>query len=142
MTAVDALQTTLAAEHAALFLYGVFGARTSQSAEPTLFSVLEDGYRVHRARRDQLRLAVSDLGGEPVAASATYAVPRGLTSTARIGREALDVERACAETYAAQVAQTVGDQRRWAATALAEAALQMSALGAAPEAFPGAPELA
>ena len=34
MTEVDALQAALAAEHAAVYVYGVLGARTSQSATP------------------------------------------------------------------------------------------------------------
>ncbi|PVG82685.1 DUF4439 domain-containing protein [Nocardioides gansuensis] len=141
MSALDALQTTLAAEHAAVFLYGLYGGRTSQSADPGLYAAVEAGYRAHRARRDQLRLAIADLGGEPVAAAATYEVPRNLVVATRIKRAALETERACQETYAAQVAQTVGGLRRWAATALAEAALQALAVGGRPEPFPGAPEL-
>ena len=38
MTPLDALQTTLAAEHAAVYVYGVLGARTSPAAEPSLFA--------------------------------------------------------------------------------------------------------
>jgi hypothetical protein len=141
MTAVDALQATLSAEHAALHLYGLYGGRTSQSADPALFEALQDGYRVHRARRDQLRLMVSDLGAEPVAAGAAYDEPAGLRGPARVAREALGTERACAETYAALVAQTAGRQRRWGATALTESALLQLRLGGRPEDFPGAPEL-
>ena len=36
-TEVDALQTTLAAEHAAVYVYGLLGSRTSQTAEPELY---------------------------------------------------------------------------------------------------------
>lgn len=141
MTALEALQATLSGEHAALHLYGLYGGRTSQSADPALFAALQDGYRVHRARRDQLRLMVADLGAEPVAAGAAYEEPAGLRGASSVARAALLTERACAETYAALVAQTVGRQRRWGATALTEAALQQLRLGGVPEAFPGAPEL-
>lgn len=141
MTALDALQTALAAEHAALHLYGVYGARTSRSAEPALYDAVSSGYREHRARRDQLRLRIADEGADPVAAAATYDVPPGLTGARRISRAALATERACAETYAALVARTVGSQRRWAAGALIAVATQELRVGGEPEAFPGAPEL-
>ncbi len=38
MSPVEALQTALAAEHAALYVYGSLGARTSQSRTPVLFA--------------------------------------------------------------------------------------------------------
>ena len=72
VTVLDALQATLADEHAALYTYGVLGARTSQATSPALFETLTSGYRRHRARRDQLQLMVRDAGGEPVAAEAAY----------------------------------------------------------------------
>ena len=33
MTELEALQTTLAAEHAAVYVYGLLGSRTSQAGE-------------------------------------------------------------------------------------------------------------
>ena len=50
MTVLDALQATLGDEHAALYTYGVLGARTSQSASPALYDALTSGHRRHRAR--------------------------------------------------------------------------------------------
>jgi hypothetical protein len=141
MTTLDSLQDTLAAEHAALHLYGVFGGRTSQSAEPSLFEAVTTGFTTHRTRRDELELAVRDLGAEPVAAAATYALPGPLTAPRQVAGAALQVERACAESYAALVANTVDDQRRWAVDALTACALLQLRLGGRPEAFPGAPEL-
>lgn len=141
MSTLEALQSTLSTEHAALHLYGLYGGRTSQSADPGLFEALQDGYRAHRARRDQLRLLVADLGAEPVAAAAAYDVPPGLRTAAAVSRAALETERACTEAYAALVAQVAGARRRWATTALIEASVQQLALGGRPEDFPGAPEL-
>jgi Domain of unknown function (DUF4439) len=141
MSALEALQDTLSAEHAALHLYGLYGGRTSQSAAPALFETLQDGHGVHRARRDQLRLMIADLGADPVAAGAAYDEPAGLRSAPQVARAARATEQACAETYAAMVARTSGRHRRWAATALTEAAVQQLRLGGRPEAFPGAPEL-
>ncbi|WP_162260778.1 ferritin-like domain-containing protein [Nocardioides sp. Soil805] len=141
MSTLEALQATLSAEHAALHLYGLYGGRTSQTADPSLFATLQDGYRAHRARRDQLRLAVADLGADPVAAGAAYDEPEGLRSARSVSRAALLTEQACAETYAALVAESAGPRRRWAATALTESALLQLRLGGRPAAFPGAPEL-
>ena len=59
----------------------------------------------------------------------------------RTGLRRLSTEQACAETYAALVAQTSGRQRRWGATALTETAVLQLRLGGRPEDFPGAPEL-
>ena len=75
MTPLDALQTTLAGEHAAVYVYGVLGARTSRSAEPQLFADVADAYATHRARRDQLMTMVRDAGGTPVAAEPAYELP-------------------------------------------------------------------
>ncbi len=46
--ATDALQTALAAEHAAVFVFGALGGQTSQSADPTLYAAVTDGYVTHR----------------------------------------------------------------------------------------------
>ena len=72
MTYLDALQDTLAAEQAAVFVIGYLGAQTSQSAEPELAALLRDAYGAHRARRDDLVARVRDVDGEPVAAAASY----------------------------------------------------------------------
>ena len=141
MSTIAALQATLAAEHAAIFVYGDAGAHTSQSAEPDLFALVSMLYRVHRARRDQLRLLVTDRGATPVAAAAAYEVPARLTSPAAVRRLAVSTEEDCAEVYAALVANTAGPDRDWAISALGEAAQARILLGAAPQTFPGAPEL-
>lgn len=141
MSALEALQAALAAEHAAVYLYGVYGGRTSQAAEPVLYDALVRGYREHRSRRDRLRLEVGDLGVEPVPAAVAYQLPGRLEGPRGISRAALATERGCAQTYAALVARSAGAQRRWAVTALAEVALQQLRVGGRPEAFPGAPEL-
>ncbi|MZE51831.1 DUF4439 domain-containing protein, partial [Streptomyces sp. SID5770] len=66
MSALDATQAALAAEHAAVYGYGVVGGRigAERRAEATA------AYEAHRARREVLRRAVRDLGGAPVVAAA------------------------------------------------------------------------
>jgi hypothetical protein len=138
MTAVDALQATLAAEHAAVYIYGALGGRTSQSATPTLYAAVRDAYLMHRSQRDQLTRTLRDLGVEPVASEVAYDAPDDLDTPEAIGAAAAALEDGCAATYAALVAETVGDQRRWAVTALMEAAVRQVDMGAAPGILPGA----
>lgn len=133
---VDVLQDALAAEHAAVWLYGVLGARTSASARPALFGLLTAAYTTHRGRRDTLEGFLREAGAEPVAAADAYELPR-LDSPALVTAEARRVEAACATTYATTVAGTTGVVRAWAAAALVDTAVRELDLGADPEALPG-----
>lgn len=142
MSVLDALQATLADEHAALYTYGVLGARTSQSATPALYDALTVAYRRHRARRDQLRLLVQEAGGQPVAAAAAYELDGRLLRTAQVQAEALDLEVASVERLLALIAQSSGTVREWALTEATWSATWQLELGGAAESWPGAPELA
>jgi len=140
MSELDALQTTLAAEHAAVFVYGALGGRTSLAANPVLHDSVSSAYVAHRARRDLLTRSILDLEAEPVAAEAAYALPARLDSPGDIERAALDIERSCASTYAYLVAHTVAAQRRMAIAALNEGAVRELAFRGTPETFPGLDE--
>ncbi len=142
MTTLTSLQAALAGEHAALFLYGVYGAHTSASADPALFELVSLLYRTHRGRRDQLRTMISDRAAVPVAAQPTYQGPTALGSAAAVSRHCIATEDRCAEIYAALVANTAGSERAWAIATLSEAATARILLGGRPQMFPGAPELA
>jgi hypothetical protein len=142
MTDTEALQTTLAAEHAALYLYGVLGGRTLRSETPRLYAGVSAAYAAHRARRDHLVREISDLGADPVAAEAAYEVPRPLETPDQVERAALALERSCASTYAYLVASTTGTWRRWAIEALNETAVRELVFRGTPEMFPGADEYA
>ncbi len=87
MSYLDALQTALAAEHAAVYVCGALGAQTSQSAEPALFVAVSEAYAAHRAGRDQLVARVADLGAEPVAAEPAYELPADLGTTSAVTRQ-------------------------------------------------------
>lgn len=137
MTPLDALQTALAAEHAALHVYGALGAKTSASATPQLYAELVAAHRAHRGLRDELTAAVRDAGGEPVAAEAAYELPAPLGTPDAVTRAALDVERACEATYAWTVEQTSGAERRLAVNALTRTAVRALAFRGSPEIFPG-----
>lgn len=140
MSDVDALQTTLAAEHAAVYVFGVLGGRTSRSAMPVLYAAVSAAYAAHRGRRDQLTTRLVDAGAEPVAAEPAYVVPADLERAERIARVARETEQACATTYAWLVANAVDETRRWAIRALNETAVRELAFRGTPEMFPGAGE--
>jgi len=141
MSVLDALQATLADEHAALYTYGVLGARTSQATSPELFDSLTAGYRRHRARRDQLRLMVGDAGGEPVAAAPAYDVAGALRRPEQVERAARRLEAASVEVLLALVAQASGAVREWALTEATWSAVWQVELGGSAATWPGAPEL-
>jgi len=138
---VEALQTALAAEHAAVYVYGFLGARTSESAQPLVFAEVVDAYATHRAWRDLLISRILDEGAEPVPAAPTYELPTGPATVLGVGRTAAELEARCADTYAYVVANTAGDDRRWGIEALTRAAIRQVAFGRAPGPFPGAADL-
>ena len=138
MTYLDALQTTLAGEHAALFVVGFLGAQTSQSRSPQLYATLRESYAAHRDRRDLLEDRVREAGAEPVAAAASYDLPpvRAEDPTT-IAAAGLAVERSCGATYGYLVANATGGARRWAVAAVLDSALREIDLGGRPRTFPG-----
>lgn len=144
LTPVDALQAALAAEHAALHVYGVLGGRLSgydDAVATSTRALVGAAYAIHRGRRDQLRTMVRGLGGDPVVPEVGYTLGTPALTVAQIRREAREVEDACSAVYAQAVASTVGDERRWAADALTEAAVRGLGFSARPTAYPGLPEL-
>jgi hypothetical protein len=139
---VEALQTTLAGEHAAVYVFGTLGGRTSRSQAPALFNAISAAFAAHLRSRDELTTRIGGLGADPVAAQAAYAVPAGLNGPTQIARVAVATEQACETTYAWLVANTVDEMRRWAIGALNETAVRVLTLRGTPEIFPGAGEYA
>lgn len=137
MTPLDGLQQALAAEHAAVFVHGALGARTSASATPGLYTQLVAGYDVHRDRRDELVERIRAHGGEPVASEPAYELPDELGSADAVSRSALELEQRCMDTYGWLVEQTSGNDRRFAVAALTDAAVRALAYRGSPEIFPG-----
>lgn len=141
MTPEEALQQVLAAEHAAVHLYGVLGGRVSVSAEPDLASAIEEAYLLHRGRRDELVAMVRAEGGDPVAAEVAYELPNAARTAEQLRAAALVVEQRCSGVYADTVGSTAGAGRRWALDALEDAAVRQLTFGGEPETFPGLGEL-
>ncbi|NUR09485.1 MAG: ferritin-like domain-containing protein [Nocardioidaceae bacterium] len=141
MTPLQALQRTLAGEHAAVYVYGVLGGRVSLSREPELAGLLSTAYVVHRGRRDQLTAMVRAKGGDPVAAEVSYELPNAATTQAQLRSAALVTERRCSATYADMAGSTSRADRRWAVDALTDTAVRELGFGGRPDAYPGVAEL-
>ncbi len=137
LTPTQALQRALAAEHAAVHLYGVLGAQSSKSRQPALFGQLTDAYETHRATRDHLSAMISAKGGDPVAAKVDYRVPGPTSTAAKIQAVARTIERRVTRTYGELVENTAGTDRRWAIAALDASALRELGFGSEPSTFPG-----
>jgi hypothetical protein len=137
VTPLEAQQATLAGEHAAVYLYGVFGAQASQSRQPTLYAHLLAAFRTHRRRRDQLTVTIAGAGATPVAAEVTYDLPAAMSTPAELNDAALQVERRIARTYGQLVESTAGAERRWALVALDDSAVRQLEFRGTPEMFPG-----
>lgn len=141
MTPAEALQRTLAGEHAAVYLYGVVGGRLSAASQPQLWERVREAYVQHRGRRDQLVSIIRASGAEPVAAELSYELPSPARTPAQLRTTALEVERRCAAVYADMVGNTAGANRQWALDALVQASVLLLDLGGGPEPFPGLGEL-
>ncbi|MET7296441.1 ferritin-like domain-containing protein [Streptomyces griseoloalbus] len=133
-----ALQAALAAEHAAVYGYGVVGGRIVKERR----TEARTAYDAHRARRDALVRAVEDAGGEPVAAAAGYALPFPVPDTAAAVRLAAELEDRVAGVYADLVRHSAGERRRGAAEAMREAAVRSVRWKGESVAFPGLAERA
>jgi hypothetical protein len=141
MTPVEALQKTLAAEHAAVYVYGVVGGRVSVSAQPRLWSAVRSAYNLHRARRDQLTSMVRTAGAEPVPAEVSYQMPNMAGTPAEQEAASRTVEERCCAVYADLVGSTSRAQRQWALDALEDAAVRLLGFGGAATPYPGIEEL-
>ncbi|MGP9018227.1 ferritin-like domain-containing protein [Streptomyces sp. BR1] len=136
MTALDAAQAALAAEHAAVYGYGVLGGRVDQPRA----AEARDAYAAHRARRDALTRTVRDLGATPVAAAPAYALPFPVPDAAAAVRLAAELEDRVAGVYSDLVRAAGGPLRRDAAAALREAAVRAGRWRGGSVAFPGLAE--
>jgi len=141
MAPVEALQATLAAEHAAVYVYGVLGGRVSATKAPEVATRLREAYQAHRGRRDQLRAVVADLGEEPEPPAPAYRVDARGRGTRDLTAVAAGTEERCAEVYAQLVANSTGYHRAWAVEALVDSAVRQLDFGPGHDPFPGLPEL-
>ena len=140
---VGALQDALAAEHAAVWVYGVAGAFVSGA----LGSRLEEGVTAHQARRNATERMLIDAGAPPVSPEPGYLTPQPVTDAASAIQLVITAENDAAAAWRSVVERSPADPdlRGAAMEALTAAAVRaarwrMSA-GTAPLTvpFPGAP---
>jgi Domain of unknown function (DUF4439) len=135
VTAVQELDTALAAEHAAVYAYGVIGARTTGD----LRVIATAAFNAHRARRDQLRTLIISGGGTPAEPAATYDLPVIPSTAAQAVELAVLVERGVTGAYLELTASTDATVRRMAALAMQECVTRSYGLRPEITAFPGMP---
>ncbi|MEU3602522.1 ferritin-like domain-containing protein [Streptomyces sp. NPDC006798] len=133
---LTALQAALAAEHAAVYGYGVVGARVGDGRR----TEAREAFAAHRARRDALIRAVRDLAAAPVAAAPGYALPFPVPDPASAVRLAAHLEDRVAGACADLVRAARGPLRTEAAVALREAAVRSARWRGGGVAFPGLAE--
>lgn len=150
---VQVLQDCLAAEHAAVYGYGVLGgvlAKSDESDESESSDNDEEAdeeeyahrcYQQHRHRRDELIALIRQIGKTPVAAKAVYALPFAVDDAQSSRRLARRIENRCAAVYADAVAHTGNDTRKQMARTLRDCAVREVRWGADPDAFPGIEDL-
>ncbi|MEU5347547.1 ferritin-like domain-containing protein [Streptomyces sp. NPDC020766] len=135
-TELTAVQAALAAEHAAVYGYGVVGGKIGEARR----SEARAAYDAHRARRDELARAVRDLRGKPRPAAAAYALPFPVTDAESAVRLAAELEDRVAGVYSDLVRAAEGDRRRAAAEALRDAAVRAVRWRGESVPFPGLAE--
>jgi hypothetical protein len=135
---LEALQAALAAEHAAVYGYGVAGGRVGDDRENEAAAA----HAAHRSRRDSLTRTVRDLGGKPAVAAAGYDLPFPVPDAAAAIRLAAVLEERVAGVYSDLVRAAEGPLRLEAAGALREAAVRAVRWRGSGVAFPGLAERA
>lgn len=136
---VAALQAALAAEHAAIYGYGVAGSRLSGERQERA----QRAWEAHRARRDRLRAVIARRGAEPVAAQPAYRLPFPVTTARAAVQLAATLEDGVTAAYLGLVGVPSLRLRRYAALAMQESVARATQWrGATTAAFPGLPRQA
>jgi hypothetical protein len=136
---VVALRALGPADHAAIYGYGVAGARLSGGRQRLARRLWE----AHRTRRDQLRSLVTQRGGDPVAADPAYRLPFPVRSARSAAQLAAALEDGVTAAYLGLAGVADPRLRAYAAMAMQEAATRAAQWrGSVPSAFPGLPPAA
>lgn len=134
---IAALQAALAAEHVAIFGYGLLGGYLP----PVQRGQATQIWYAHRSRRDRLRSSIQTDGGRPQAAAPAYRLPFRVDSARAAAQLAARLEDGVVDGYAGLAGADDAGLRRYAALAMQEAAVHaVRWRHAAPaSAFPGLP---
>jgi hypothetical protein len=135
---LQALQDALAAEHAAVYGYGVTGAMLTGADN----AAARADWESHMTARDTLQAMIAVLGAVPVAASAAYQLPFTVHDADSARRLAAALEDGVTRAYLGLVAVTDRTLRTFGALAMQEPAKRAAAWRGSTVAFPGMPEAA
>jgi hypothetical protein len=130
---VAALQGALAAEHAAVYGYGVVGAMLAGNEQADARA----DWTAHQVARDTLEAMLAKLGATPVAASPAYALPFPVTSASTAAKLAAALEEGVTRGYLGLVAVSNPTLRAFAAKAMQTSANRALAWSGSTVAFPG-----
>jgi len=130
---VPALQAALAAEHTAVYGYGIAGALLTGGDQA---AALAD-WRTHEQARDTLEAMIAKLGATPVAASPAYALPFAVNDARSARRLAAALEDGVTQAYLGLVAVSDATLRTFGALAMQPPALRAAAWRGSTVAFPG-----
>jgi hypothetical protein len=137
----DRLQEALAAEHAAVYGYGVLGAHLVGVQQ----TAARDAEQAHRGRRDALTEQLTTAGATPTPAAPAYRLPSPVRDAAGALALALTLEERTGNVWGAALPDLGGTDRSTALAALADCAVRATgwrrAAGKAPATvpFPGRP---
>jgi Domain of unknown function (DUF4439) len=135
LQALQALQDALAAEHAAVYGYGIVGAMLSGAGQALALS----DWKLHQEDRDTLQAMIVKLGATPVAASAAYELPFAVHDADSARQLAAALEDGVTQAYLGLVAVTDRTLRTFGALAMQPPAERAAAWRGATVAFPGLP---
>jgi hypothetical protein len=123
-TAVEAFTSALLAEHAAVFGYGLVGARLDSGT----LALATQAELAHRARRDVLIAKLTERGAKAPPAEPSYGLPEPVTDQAGALKLAIGIEERTAAAWRAALLSTEADDRRTAVDALTDCAVRATRL--------------
>ena len=130
------LQSALAAEHAAIYGYGVVGAYLTGRLE----QAAQQDWATHQVAMYALVSRLTSAGAQPVAAQDAYQLPFAVRSRAAAVALAAFLEGRVAEAYLGLVALDDPGLRAWGAQQVRASALRATFWSGRTAAFPGLPD--
>jgi hypothetical protein len=130
---VPALQAALAAEHTAVYGYGIAGALLTGGDQAAAVA----DWRTHEQARDTLEAMIVKLGATPVAASPAYALPFAVNDARSARRLAAALEDGVTQAYLGLVAVSDTTLRTFGALAMQPPAQRAAGWRGSTVAFPG-----
>ena len=134
-TSVAALQGALAAEHAAVYGYGIVGAMLTGAKQ----AGARTDWTAHQVARDTVITMLTRLGAAPAAASPAYKLPFAVTNAESAAKLAAALENGVTRAYLGLVAVNNPSLRAFAARAMQTSANRALAWSGTTTAFPGMP---